>query len=163
MILAIDPGTTHSGIVVIDEKQLNEKGAPKIIDRFKLDNQGVLDLIFTYGTFDQIVIEMIASYGMAVGQTTFETCVWIGKFMLQAEILNIPVTRVFRKDIKLHICNNGRAKDTNVKQALIDRFANEPNVNHGKGKKAFPDYFYGFKSDIWQAFAVGIYFMETKK
>ena len=41
-------------------------------------------------------------------------------------------------------------------QALVDRFApGQP--NHGKGTKAEPGFFYGFRADVWQAFALAVY------
>ena len=50
-----------------------------------------------------------------------------------------------------------------MKQALIDRFA--PGVpNGGKGivnkKVKQPGWFYGFKGDIWQAYAVGVTYYD---
>jgi hypothetical protein len=42
-----------------------------------------------------------------------------------------------------------KAKDSNIRQALIDRFGEV-------GIKKNPGWFYGFKKDIWQAYAVGI-------
>lgn len=72
--------------------------------------------------YDLVVIEMIASYGMAVGKTVFETCVWIGRFVEIASFNNIKVEYIYRKDEKMNICNSMKAKDSNIRQALIDRF-----------------------------------------
>lgn len=72
--------------------------------------------------YDLLVIEMIASYGMAVGQTVFETCVWIGRFVEIASFNNIKIEYIYRKDEKMNLCHSMKAKDSNIRQALIDRF-----------------------------------------
>lgn len=72
--------------------------------------------------YDLLVIEMIASYGMAVGQTVFETCVWIGRFVEIASFNNIKFEYIYRKDEKMNLCYSMKAKDSNIRQALIDRF-----------------------------------------
>lgn len=105
---------------------------------------------------DKLVIEMIASYGMPVGKEVFETCVWIGRFVELAKIQNIDIAYVYRKDEKMNICHNMKAKDSNIRQALIDRFG-------PVGTKKNPGWFYGFKADIWSAYAVGITYLDMKK
>lgn len=75
-----------------------------------------------FSEYNLLVIEMVASYGMAVGETVFETCVWIGKFMQIAENRKMPVKKIYRKDEKMNICHSMKAKDSNIRQALIDRF-----------------------------------------
>ncbi|MEG0365806.1 MAG: hypothetical protein RR585_03160 [Coprobacillus sp.] len=160
MIFAIDPGNEESAYVLLDENL-------KPISKGKVSNQELLDIInklFYMNTVDgklqssieHVAIEMVASYGMAVGKTVFETCVWIGRFYQAIyEQGNIKPIFIYRKDEKMCLCGTMKAKDTNIVQALVDRFA--PNTsNKGKGTKKEQGFFYGFKKDIWQAFSVGI-------
>lgn len=161
MILAIDPGTTESAYVILD-KDLKPVAAEKVPNEKMLkicreiNQRGINKKVVDVG------IEMIASYGMSVSFTVFETCVWLGKF---AEALNRHrVTFIYRKDVKMNLCGVTKAKDTNIAQALIDRF--DPYAaNKGKGTKQKPGWFYGFKSDIWAAYAVGVthYDINLKK
>ena len=69
---------------------------------------------------------MIASYGMPVGKEVFDTCVWIGRFIEDMNCIpqdRITVTEyIYRKDEKMNICHSMKAKDSNIRQALIDRF-----------------------------------------
>jgi hypothetical protein len=100
---------------------------------------------------------MVASYGMAVGKEVFETCVWIGRYAQLADVYatTIPCDLVYRRDVKLHHCGTTKAKDSNITQALIDRFApGQP--NRGKGTKAAPGWFHGFAADMWQAHALAV-------
>jgi hypothetical protein len=151
--LAIDPGNTESGFVVIDSDR-----RPLWFD--KMPNRQLLAAIQAYRDEWQIehaAIEMVASYGMAVGADVFETCVWIGRFYSHIEgwLMRDPQL-VKRSPVKLHHCRSLKAKDSNIRQALVDRFASgQP--NHGKGTKAEPGWFYGFHSDLWQAYALAVY------
>lgn len=158
-ILAIDPGNTHSGWVIID----SHTRRPLQID--KSPNELVLDHCYGDLQWDTAVIEMIASYGMAVGREVFDTCIWIGRFTeaikTHTEIykpnktLDQALTYTVRQTVKLHHCHTIKAKDANIIQALIDRFTpGQP--NRGKGTKANPGWFYGFKADIWQAYALAV-------
>ena len=156
-IWAIDPGNIDSGFAILDA----ETRAPLFAE--KLPNEELREMLWR--TYDapvgdtictKVVIEMIASYGMAVGRDVFETCVWIGRFQEALLATHVPVDLVFRREVKLHHCHATKAKDSNVIQALVDRFA--PGAkNYGKGTKASPGFFYGFKKDVWQAYALGVY------
>lgn len=152
-LLGIDPGNIESAYALIDEEC-----RPLAIGKVAND-----DLLATLVDLepDLARIEMIASYGMAVGQEVFDTCVWVGRYE-QALLyeLGVPAERVFRKPIKVHLCGSTQAKDANISQALIDRFAMGL-PNRGKGTKAEPGWFYGFKADIWAAYAVAVYSVDT--
>ena len=150
-ILSIDPGCTESAYVILDENL-------RPVEFEKIYNDEMICKIKSglFNGCDYIAIEMIASYGMSVGQEVFDTCVWIGIF--EANLLiqtKIMPKRVYRKEVKINLCGSMRAKDSNIKKALIDRFA-KYDFKNGKGTKKEPDWFHGFHSDIWAAYAVGI-------
>ena len=154
-VLAIDPGNTESAYVAVDGDR-----RPAYFD--KVDNHELLRILGREIFDGHVAIEMVASYGMPVGREVFETCVWIGRFQ-QTIAHHSPTTRVdlvYRREVKLHHCLTARAKDSNVRQALVDRFA-PGQSNHGKGTKAAPGWFYGFRADVWQAYALGVYIADS--
>jgi len=160
MILAIDPGNTESGYALIDPVTCRPIEVGKIPNKYLLDR--LVDWIGSEGDVDHVAIEMVASYGMPVGADVFETCVWIGRFRQVVEEYGarVPCDLVYRKNVKLHLCHTTKAKDANITQALIDRFASgQP--NRGKGTKAEPGWFFGFKADIWAAYALATYVADT--
>ena len=122
-ILAIDPGNEESAYCLI------QKETYKPIEFGKISNHLMLIKLHEL-EYDKLIVEMIASYGMSVGQTVFETCVWL--------------------------CNSMKAKDSNIRQALIDRFGEV-------GVKKAPGWFYGFKKDVWAAYAVGVTYLDKIK
>lgn len=151
-ILAIDPGTEQSAYVVWDGKKILEKGILEnniMLDRIHGTNGGVIG----EHNIDHMLIEMIASYGMPVGKTVFETCVWIGRFYETAHKA-ITLELTYRKDIKMHHCGTNRAKDSNIRRALIDKYGE-------KGTKKNQGVTYGLNKDMWAAFALATYYAET--
>lgn len=156
-ILAIDPANKESGYAIIEMPDF------KLIGFGKIENEKLLanfdSWFFTDGYIDVVAIEMVASYGMAVGKDVFETCVWIGRFVqaLQGKDVNF----VYRKDEKITLCGSMKAKDSNIRQALIDRYA-KFDYKTGKGLKSNPDTFYGVAKDAWQAIAVGVTYWELQ-
>lgn len=150
MIIAIDPGNIKSAYCVLREDY-------SIVEFGKVTNEELLEHIRTRGfKYNPLVIEMIASYGMAVGKEVFETCVWIGRFI---ECYGGRYELVYRKDEKMNLCGSMRAKDSNIRMALIDRFA-KFDFKNGKGTKKNQDTFYGFAADMWSAMAVGVTYLD---
>ena len=143
MILALDPGTTHTAFVQFDQA--------KIVDHGHLPNTEIRQILIGR-EYDRVACEMIASYGMAVGSSTFETCVWIGRFI---EVARVDVELIFRKDIKLFLCGTMRAKDANIRQALLDKIGPQ-------GTKAQPGPTYGIKSHSWAALAVAVFAANSR-
>lgn len=137
-ILAIDPGPIESAFVIWD-------GAT-IIDKGKIPSESVLPLIGIHVRECTLVCEMIACYGMAVGAEVFETCVWIGRYVEKAQG---QMARLTRSKVKMHLCHSMKAKDSNIRQALIDRFG-------APGTKKAPGTTFGLAGDMWAAFAVAV-------
>jgi len=156
-ILAIDPGNELSAYCLIDGDSM------KPLDFGKIGNEELRCYIreFQFSEDDRAAVEMVASYGMAVGAEVFDTVRWIGRYQeCLTRKLTEPPTLIYRMQEKMHICHDSRAKDPNIRIALIDRFA-QHDKKTGKGTKKNPDWFYGFASDMWAAYAVGITFIET--
>lgn len=147
-ILAIDPGTTKSGWCLLDSGRPIAHG----ID----ENAAMFEVIRASWGADHLAVEMIASYGMAVGREVFETCVWIGRFMQEWRDPD-AVRLIYRKDVKMHLCGTTKAKDANIRQALIDGY---PATGGGAipqiGTKSQPGPLYGVSSHVWPALGVAV-------
>ncbi len=144
MSWAIDPGTTKSAIVIIDDNGIPACWAIE-------SNEVIAGGLRTASTSKQVLaVEMVQSFGMPVGKETFETVLWVGRFI---EAWRGPYRLLYRTTVKGHVCGSARAKDPNVRQALIDRYGGKDTAI---GKKASPGPLYGFKSHLWSALAVGI-------
>ena len=68
---------------------------------------------------------------------------------------------ITKNQVRFHHCGQPRAKDSNIIQSLCDKYAYGVR-NRGKGVKKEPGFFYGFKEDVWDAFALCAYYVETK-
>lgn len=157
MIFAIDPGNVYSGWCVLNIATYEPLAFGKD------DNAAVLRAMDAWSEqTDIVVIERLQNFGMSVGRTVLETCEWVGRFTQAAETAGLPVDYVYRTEEKVNICHSSRANDTTIRQALADRFA-YGTPNNGKGTKNAPGWFYGFRADIWQAYAVGVTFLDRYK
>lgn len=155
-VFCIDPGNECSGYLLVVDGRFLDKG--------KKPNREVLQtmreaLAAKKDAF--AVLERIESQGMAVGDSVFRTCEWVGRFSQAAEEMGACVDYVYRRDEKLCLCESSRAKDKNIRRALIDRYATFDKEN-GRGTKARPDVLYGFSADAWSALAVYTVWKDEK-
>lgn len=148
IVLAIDPGPTDSAFVVARDSDLVFLGF-NIVPSVE-----TLSIIAQYRP-DIVVCEDIKSYGMAVGESVFETCRWIGEYRHMTRIAGKEWHTVNRIDEKKTICHNTKAKDGNIRQALIDRFG-------PPGTKKHPGKLFGFRADLWAALAVLVTYLDTR-
>lgn len=164
-LLAIDPGPEQSAWLVMGPDGGIRAAA-------KWDNTELLDTI-RGGYLDDgrlvdpphgglspdvglIVIEQVASYGMPVGAEVFETVYWSGRFAEAAHPL--PVERLTRLRVKLALCHDSRARDANVRAALIDRYGGK---ERAIGRKAAAGPLYGISGDVWSALALAVAWQEA--
>ena len=149
-IRAIDPGPKMSAFVDWDGNEILGFG--------RVDNEWILGACEpNFDGIDLMVIEMIASYGMAVGRDVFETVFWTGRIYEAYLSANIRCDRLYRRDVKMFLCGNAQAKDSNIMTAIIDKFDPMREFGkYGKGTKAKPGPFFGFSKDVWAAFGVAL-------
>lgn len=150
VILALDPGTYATGHVTIVGGEIVGFGIQ--------ENDALVGKIAAYAprAGDVLVVEMIASYGMAVGRDVFETCVWIGRFV---QAWRGTSARVYRREVKQHLCASARGKDANVRQAIIDLYGGR---GAAIGTKYAPGPLHGISSHVWSALAVAITYLDTQ-
>jgi len=142
--LAIDPGPVRSALVLYDAKA-------GLCSHYLQPNDWVLEFLRAYDAAldDVLVIEQIASYGMPVGAEVFATCVVSGRFYQEWTRRGLAGEWLTRNAVKMHLCGQPRAKDANVRQALVDRFGGPAAL-----KKGGP--LYKVAGDSWSALAVAV-------
>lgn len=175
-IMAIDPGTTESAYVILDDQY-------QIISADKVGNDVVLSIIADAPGLDAVIIEDIeprysstdrSAAGAVMGQSTIETIKAFGRFSWQASLRGLTVGSIFRRDERSCLIptkRNGlpplpetapKHADGQIRASLIRRFARH-DQERGRGTKANPDTFYGFHGDMWQAMAVGVTWLDQAK
>lgn len=152
-ILSLDVGTTESAYCLIEDY--------KPLKFAKIGNEELLNVVKAE-EYEKLIYEEFQSYGMPIGKETITSITWNGRYIQSALDIGKDVHPIYRKEEKINICGSMKAKDSNIRQALIDRFA-QFDFKNGKGTKKNQDFFYGFKADIWSSYAVGITFLDKIK
>ena len=162
-VLAIDPGSTASGVVVYDA----DIPSGPVVYAAKVDNvsllAGLSRRILTHGPQDLyltgphvLVVEFPVPRGMPASRDLFLAVEWIGRFR-EAWGMDAAFVKMDRKDVKMSLCGVSSAKDTNIRAAIIDRFGGK---DRAIGRKATAGPLYGVKADAWQALAVAMTYMD---
>lgn len=155
IVFAIDPGTNESAFVAWDGRRVlshaivNNALLVGISEDRYIEGESCADGVKV--TPDIMALEKIESYGMAVGAETFRTVFWSGRFAQAWSPKRF--VEVTRREVKLHICGHARATDSNIRQALIDRFG-------APGTKANKGLLYGLKGHEYAALAVAVTFYD---
>lgn len=147
-LYAIDPGTEQSALLVVEDG--------RFLDTTIYPNRDLLSLLWL-GTLApaHLVIEQIESYGMAVGREVFQTVFWSGRFVEAWQSPTRSWSLLPRRDVKLTLCGSPKAKDANIRQALIDRYGGSSAI-----KKGGP--LYGIKSHLWAALALAETYQQQR-
>lgn len=154
-ILAIDPGTERSAWLVLDGG----------VRRFGIDPNDELLTRLRGGMIgpEVVVIEQFEGFGMAVGREVFETIHWSGRFQEAAEhapraTADRPPAQVVgltRRKVKIAICHDTKAKDPNIRAALIERFGGPDAIRKGGP-------LYGVAKDVWSALAIAVTYADQE-
>lgn len=140
--LGLDPGTTQTAWCLLNDTLICDFGIEP--------NEKLMTEIVGCRTDEKeliVVCEAIACFGMAVGRETFETVRWEGRYWEWCASRNVTFKFVSRIQVKQTICHDTRAKDSNIRQALIDLYG-QP------GTKKQPGATYGISKDVWSALAI---------
>ena len=142
-VLAIDPGPTTSAAVLWDGE--------RVINAEDYANADLLRILSRQEQADMLVIEQVVHYGtgMPAGAEVFDTVFWSGRFAQAFSSAGGTFDRLSRPKIKMHLCGSMRAKDPNIRQALIDRFG-------VVGTKKAPGRLFGISGHKWAALAVAV-------
>lgn len=158
--LSIDPSNKASAWCLLELPTL------KVIDFGFLEEKEMLEYIEEIIDTDEfevyLAVEGMQNLGQVVGKDVFNTAYLIGRILERAYLLPRlngrsykDIKIIYRSEEKKTVCGKAsRIKDKDIRQSLIDKFA-QHDFKNGKGNKTNPDWFYGFARDEWSAFAVG--------
>lgn len=133
--IAIDPGPENCGYCMFNDGRPIDWGNIGVEDMLTMIEES--DII-THET--PIVIEMITSYGMKVGQTTFDTCVVIGRIQELANRMGYTHVKIPRRVVRSTL---KKKNDKEIRAFCIEKYGE-----------------FGASGHSWQACGLGITFME---
>jgi hypothetical protein len=143
MLIAIDPGPSEHGIVWFD--------GTRVVRAENLTTELAINEAFDSGF--PVACEMVECFGMPVGREVFETVMQIGRMHQVLRWMRL----IPRRDVKMHLCGNcNKAKDSNIRQALIDKLG-------PVGTKRAPGPCYGVSNHLWAALAVAVTAYELEQ
>ncbi|MCP3940249.1 MAG: hypothetical protein GY710_02035 [Desulfobacteraceae bacterium] len=148
-ILCVDPGAEFSGVALL------ENGALKYSES-QMNNYELIARLECLTGKGAVAMEELESYNLRVGQATFESVFWSGRFF---EASAWPVGLYTRKEVKIFILGSVGVKSTDaaIRKAVLSLY---PKTGGGKtpqiGTARKPGPLYGLTGHAVQALAVGI-------
>lgn len=158
-LIAIDPGPKMSACVLM-------RGMVVTDFDFRPNDEIAESLDFGIQGSPTLIVEAMVNYGMPAGDDIRETLIWMGRFQ-QAN--GGQMERITNSRIRAQICKSMKAKDSHIRQALIDRYGGQAVAIGRKPKnkkdKSTPGPLYGMKQNQhhWSALAVGVAWLELKQ
>ena len=147
--VAIDPGPTESTLVVWNGRAVTLT--------MELSSDGLRRWLGVRSRAASppgvLRIERLACYGMAVGAEVFETAYVIGRLWEVWEREGGRVELIGRRAVKQYWCRSDRARDSNIRQAILDAFGGKDTA---LGRKAAPGPLHGVSGHAWQALALAL-------
>ena len=147
-IFGIDPGMSQSGWVEWDAS------AQRVIRAEVWPNDQLIDELRSQAeTGTAMGIEKVIHYGRVVGEPTFETIYWSGRFVEAWHPR--PFQRVVWREVARYVCDTTQGiRESHIRQALLDRFG--PGRRAAVGVKKQPGPLYGVAGHAWSALAVAL-------
>lgn len=154
-IIGIDPGPLTSGYVVWSPLLCRVLEAGTDVDNARLRREILPGFGLRFGdTSMQLAVERVACHGRPVGEPVLETVFLSGRLCEWWELTTGQrAIRVPFSDIAHHFCHSRHAKESHVRQVLMDRFG-------GKGTAKAPGVFYKVAGHAWSAAALSVYVMD---
>lgn len=151
-VFAIDPGPVRSAYVGIDDC-----GRLHVFAHGKLGNHVVLEMVDAWSQSQAVAIERVRAQGKKpVGNETFETAEWSGRFFEATNGRPFWITRIAAVRHVVGADLGTANADSLVRRALIERFG-------PKGTKKQPGPTYDIANDEWQALAVAVTLYDQLK
>lgn len=147
LILGIDPGTTESGVCLIEDYQYEQ---PFILRAEKLENCRVFRLIRELLPNTEVVIEGMSNQSRMFGDSSIQTCYFIGKLLHICELDELPVTIYKRHEYGRFFVTSGVLNDSSLRAAL-------ETIWGASAKKTDPLFLLRGASDKRSAFALAKY------
>lgn len=171
-LLAIDPGSEHSGFVeyaVLEDSYVRIAGSIRtlgtIVESGVETNEEILARCWRreHGGGTHLAIELINVFGKA-NSDVFRTCIWHGRFVEAWGA--VEYSEITRAAVKQHLCGTARSGDSDVRAALVSLWGGEARAIGGKGRgkaKTAPGPLHGVTSHAWSALGVAVTWADLRQ
>lgn len=180
-LFSIDPGNIKSAYVILEDGIPTES---KIVP-----NDDMIRLCWDEIAADAMCIEYMRSRGMPTANEELDTQFWAGRFVQAWQSCADPEPwyPIYRMDVKMTICGQTKARDSHIRQGIINLFGGQNAAIGGKkckkckGKGWFgagrsecpvclgkkwehpPGPLLNISNDEWSALAIGLTCIEQLK